>query len=245
VLVERVAYGRVAVLLLSNPPFWVDSETGVIVPLVTVTHKLPLELVEHPLWYCIVTPPCEVVPPMAKTAVNNTPVVPGGARNPKGPTIAICTVEGLSVPAQTDPMIRVRPTHSKRVMEPEGMMLPVRSTPYGLSFDVSLELSVMSNPLNEAVLLIITGTRSRVLGEVNGPLNTGGKAGHRVSPTCAMHTVPPDAPATRDGKVWTTVRTARIAIMDASILRLSRTLKLTCTEQSSGWSRVKLCWRSS
>ncbi len=109
-------------------------------------------------------------------------------------------VLGLSVTVQLDPVILTMPTHSTSVMDPVGIKLPVRSAPYGLSWDRLLELSVISNPRNGAVLLTITGTRSRVFGVVSGPLKRGGDAGHFVSVTCAMHTVPVDAPWTLDGK---------------------------------------------
>ena len=128
---------------------------------------------------------------MLKMAVNNKPVVPGGARNPLGPITAISTVEGLSVATQVDPNIRTPPTQSARMTELAGIMLPVRSAPYGLSFDVSLELRVMSNPRNGSVLLIITGILSREIGDVTGPLNVGpGAIGHFVSVTWAMQTRP-------------------------------------------------------
>jgi hypothetical protein len=59
----------------------------------------------------------------------------------------------------------------------------------------SLELSVISNPLKKSVLLIITGTRSRELGVVRGPLNVGAAVGHlggvpRASLIEAMQTRP-------------------------------------------------------
>src|SRR5882762_966348 len=87
----------------------------------------------------------------------------------------------------------------------------------------------MSKPLKEAVLLIMTGTRNKVLGFVSGPLKIGGGPGHFASLTCAMHTMPVDAAWTRDGKAWKTARTARIVIIDAIIRRLWRTFKIICT----------------
>ncbi len=129
---------------------------------------------------------------MLKIAVNNIPVVPCGARNPKGPTTASSTVEGLLFGgAQVDPDIKTPPAQFARMTEPVGIMLPIRSAPQGLSLDRSLELSVMSNPLNGSVLLIMTGTLSREFGVVNGPLNVGPVGnGHFVSVTCAIQTRP-------------------------------------------------------
>jgi hypothetical protein len=88
VVVERVAYGSKAVLLLSKAPVRAASVTGVIVPFVTVIHRVPLDVFEHPFWKFIFTPPGRVVPVMAKIAVNKRPVVPGAVRNPKGPIMA-------------------------------------------------------------------------------------------------------------------------------------------------------------
>jgi hypothetical protein len=51
----------------------------------------------------------------------------------------------------------------------------------------------MSNPLKKSVLLIITGTLSRELGVVRGPLNVGAANGHlgvRTSLIEAIHTIP-------------------------------------------------------
>ena len=145
----------------------------------------------HLFWKFILTPPANVVPAMLKIAVNNSPVAPGDVRNPLGPITAKRTVVGFSHEPHDIPEIRIPPTQFARVIEAGGIIVPVRSIPYGLSLDVSLELSVMSNPLNELVLLIMIGTLSKVFGVVRGPLKTGGVIGHAVSVTWVMQTMPP------------------------------------------------------
>jgi hypothetical protein len=187
-----LAYGRVATLLLSNPPFWIVSGGGVKVPSANSTQTVVPETLEsavgQPVWYPIDTPPVGVVPVMLKTAVNRRPVLPVGMRTVV--TTARRTVSKVSVVLEhVDPCIRTPPTHFTRIDE-TGRKVPVRSVSYGLSFVTSPTFRVMSITLKVAVLLIMIGTLSNVLGVVTGPLKTGGEVGHLVSVGWATQTIP-------------------------------------------------------
>ncbi len=154
-------------------------------------------------WKAIVTPLGIVVPLITNIAVNNNPVVPVGRND--GKIIAARTVVGLSIVAlapQELPTMENEPAHSARGMEFAGIMLPVKSTPNGLSTECPLEsrveFIVISNPLKVSVLLIIIGTLSRVFGVVSGPLKMGPEAGHLVLTSAieAIQTSP-------EGVAWT------------------------------------------
>src|SRR2546427_12509655 len=120
-------------------------------------------------------PPVEVVPVMLKAAVKRRPVVPTGRGFPVSMTDR-CMVSGVSVAeAHVDPCIRIPPMHFARITL-VGITVPIKSASYGLSFETSLTLRVMSNPLIVSVLLITIGTLSNTLGVMTGPLKTGAGA---------------------------------------------------------------------
>src|SRR2546427_11633249 len=98
-------------------------------------------------------------------------------------------VSGVSVAeAHVDPCIRIPPMHFARITL-VGITVPIKSASYGLSFETSLTLRVMSNPLIVSVLLITIGTLSNTLGVMTGPLKTGAGARQERSIGCAVQTI--------------------------------------------------------
>ena len=204
VAVESVTKGNVVVSLLSKTPVWTFSGAENFDPFEMLMQRWSLAdglgLGSQWFWKLILTPPSAEVPLMRKSAVNKSPVVPNGRK--LGKITAARIVVGLSivafpVHAPELPKSVVEPTHPARGMELAGIMLPVKSTPNGVSTcfppESVVELTVMSNPLKVSVLLIIIGTLIAVLGVVRGPLKVGGLVGHlpaETSVTAAIHIRP-------------------------------------------------------
>ena len=162
------------------------------VPSDILTHVVPPTLEEvQPVWKPMVMPPTAVVPVMLKIAVNRSPVNPLGDVPLPKPTMETCIVSGVSVVwLHVDPDLRAPPTHSTSIVGP-GMAVPDKSTSNGLSIEMSLIFRVISAPFMGLVLLTHTGTRSKVLGDVTGPLKVNVAPVHLVSVGCGMQTRPP------------------------------------------------------
>src|SRR2546422_11138189 len=98
-------------------------------------------------------------------------------------------VSGVSVAeAHVDPCIRIPPMQFARITL-VGITVPIKPASYGLSFETSLTLRVMSHPLTVSVLLITIGTLSNTPGVMTAPLKTG--LGRRQSSAhpCAGDTI--------------------------------------------------------